>query len=168
MKRLVAIALLALSSCHQDLTMADQPKDEEWERSDLFSNGRAVQRAPVGTVAREADTRDLFSQRPPMTPALVERGRQRFDIYCSLCHGYAGEADGMVVQRGFPRPPSFLERRLVEAPDAHFVDVITNGHGVMYGYADRVNVKDRWAITAYIRALQARRTSGLATKAAAR
>lgn len=155
MKRLLAAALLVLASCHQDLTMADQPRDDEWEKSDLFANGRVMQDQPSGTVSREAATRDLEARRPPMSLALVRRGRERFDIDCSVCHGFSGEGDGMVVQRGFPKPPSFLDQRLVDAPDRHFVDVITNGHGVMYSYADRVSVPDRWAITAYIRALQA-------------
>ena len=89
-----------------------------------------------------------------MTLALVYRGRERFNIFCSECHGFGGDADGMVVQRGFPRPPNFHEARLVNAPDDHFVDVMTNGYGVMYSYADRVPPADRWAIVAYIRALQ--------------
>jgi mono/diheme cytochrome c family protein len=156
------LLLLALAGCHQNLTMSDQPKGDEWERSALFRNGRVVQQAPAGTVSREADTQGVLAQRPPMTLALVERGQERFDIYCSVCHGYAGDADGMVVQRGFPKPPSFHEPRLIAAPDSHFVDVITNGHGVMYSYADRVSVPDRWAITAYIRALQKSRMGTLA------
>jgi mono/diheme cytochrome c family protein len=89
-----------------------------------------------------------------MTPALIERGRERFGIYCSMCHGYDGRGDGIVPARGFPHPPSYLEPRLVAAPAAHFYDVISNGYGAMYGYADRVEPADRWAIAAYIRALQ--------------
>ncbi len=162
MKRWPLIALLALSACHQNLTMSDQPKDEQWERSQLFRNGRVLQHPPSGTVAREADTRDLVAQRPPMSLSLVKRGQERFDIYCSVCHGFTGDGDGMVVQRGFPHPPSFHSRRLMVAPDTHFVDVITNGHGVMYSYADRVSVRDRWAITAYIRALQKSRQGTIA------
>ena len=163
MRRLGCVALLALSACHQNLTMSDQRKGDEWERSALFRNGRVVQEAPAGTVSREAATGDLIAQRPPMTLALVERSRERFDIFCSVCHGYTGDGDGMVVQRGFPQPPSFHSPRLIAAPDAHFVDVITNGHGVMYSYADRVPVADRWAITAYIRALQKSRMPPTAT-----
>lgn len=162
MKRVVLPILLALGACHQSLTMSDQPKDEEWERAALFRNGRVVQQPPAGTVAREADMRNLLAQRPPMSLALVKRGQQRFDIYCSVCHGYGGDGDGMVVQRGFPHPPSFHEKRLIAAPDRHFVEVITNGHGVMYSYADRVAVRDRWAIAAYIRALQKSRMGSLA------
>jgi mono/diheme cytochrome c family protein len=149
------IALLGLlGGCHQSLTMSDQPKGSEWERTTLFRNGRVLQPPPPGSVAREQDTADVLTQKPAMSLALVERGRQRFNIFCSECHGPTGEGDGMIVQRGFPHPPSFHEPRLIAAPDAHFVDVITNGHGVMYSYADRVPPADRWAIAAYIRALQ--------------
>ena len=154
MTRAPVIALLMLVGCHQSLTMSDQPKGAEWERTTLFRNGRVVQAPPPGSVAREDDTGDVLKDKPPMTLALVQRGRERFNIFCSECHGYTGEGDGVVVQRGFPHPPSFHDPRLVAAPDEHFVDVITSGHGVMYSYADRVPPADRWAIAAYIRALQ--------------
>lgn len=161
-------ASLLLAGCHQSLTMSDQTKYEEWEPSDVFPDGKTMQHPPQGAVAEETDTRDLAGQRPPMSLALVERGRERFNIFCSECHGYTGDADGMVVQRGFPSPPNFHEQRLVDAPDQHFVDVITNGYGVMYSYADRVPVADRWAITAYIRALQLSRGSTIASPEAKR
>lgn len=148
------MAALALAGCHQNLTMSDQKKLAEWERSSIFRNGRVLQAPPSGSVSREQDTGNVLIEKPPMTLALVKRGHERFNIFCSECHGYTGEADGMVVQRGFPRPPNFHEARLVAAPDAYFVDVITHGHGVMYSYADRVPPADRWAIAAYIRALQ--------------
>jgi mono/diheme cytochrome c family protein len=90
----------------------------------------------------------------PIILATLERGRERFDIYCSPCHSRAGDGDGMVVRRGFPSPPSYHTARLRNAPDAHFYSVITNGYGAMYSYADRVDARDRWAIVAYIRALQ--------------
>jgi hypothetical protein len=154
MKQAAALALLALAGCHQSLTMSDQPKGAEWERTTLFRNGRVLQAPPPGSVAREDDTGDVLKEKPPMSLALVQRGRERFNIFCSECHGYTGEGDGMVAQRGFPHPPSFHDPRLIAAPDEHFVDVITNGHGVMYSYADRVPPPDRWAIAAYIRALQ--------------
>jgi len=154
MREVLLMAALALAGCHQNLTMSDQKKLAEWERSSIFRNGRVLQTPPSGSVAREQDTRNVLIEKPPMTLALVKRGHERFNIFCSECHGYTGEADGMVVQRGFPRPPNFHEARLVAAPDAYFVDVITHGHGVMYSYADRVPPADRWAIAAYIRALQ--------------
>ena len=90
----------------------------------------------------------------PITRQTLARGRERFDIYCSPCHSMAGDGDGMVVRRGFPSPPSYHTDRLRNAPDAHFYSVITNGYGMMYSYADRVRPDDRWAIIAYIRALQ--------------
>jgi mono/diheme cytochrome c family protein len=85
---------------------------------------------------------------------LLERGRERFNIYCAPCHGQSGDGAGMVVQRGFPAPPSYDTEALRAAPDSHFYDVITDGYGVMYPYADRIGPNDRWAIIAYIRALQ--------------
>jgi hypothetical protein len=154
MKRVPLLTMLALAACHQNLTMSDQKKDSEWERTNLFRNGRVLQAPAQGSISREDDMTNVLAERPPMTLALVERGRERFNAFCSECHGYGGDADGMVVQRGFPRPPSFHDPRLIAAPDQHFVNVITNGYGVMYSYADRVPPADRWAITAYIRALQ--------------
>jgi mono/diheme cytochrome c family protein len=147
-------SLLLLASCKQNLTMSDQKKLAEWERSSVFRNGKVLQSPAPGSVSREQHVADVLTEKPPMTLALVERGRERFNIFCSECHGFGGDADGVVVQRGFPKPPSFHEARLVEAPDEHFVDVITHGYGVMYSYADRVPPADRWAIAAYIRALQ--------------
>ena len=154
MRRLLLLAPFVLGACHQNLTMSDQRKLSEWERSDVFRNGKVLQPPAPGSVSREQDTADVLTEKPPMTLALVYRGRERFNIFCSECHGFGGDADGMVVQRGFPRPPSFHEARLVNAPDEQFVDVMTNGYGVMYSYADRVPPADRWAIAAYIRALQ--------------
>jgi mono/diheme cytochrome c family protein len=94
--------------------------------------------------------------------ALLERGQQRFDINCSPCHGRTGEGDGMIVQRGFPHPPSYFSEKLRNAQNQHFYNVITKGYGVMYPYADRVEPADRWAIVAYIRALQASASASLA------
>ncbi|MEO8714180.1 MAG: cytochrome c [Acetobacteraceae bacterium] len=91
---------------------------------------------------------------PPVTLALLDRGQEQFRIYCTPCHSELGDGDGMIVQRGFPHPPSYHSAALLEAPTRHFYDVITNGFGVMYSYAARVQPADRWAIAAYIRALQ--------------
>ncbi|HEX7368702.1 MAG TPA: cytochrome c, partial [Rhodanobacteraceae bacterium] len=90
----------------------------------------------------------------PITPALLARGQQRFNIYCAPCHSRVGDGDGMIAERGFPHPPSYHTPALRNAPDSHFYKVITDGYGVMYSYADRVSPRDRWAIVAYIRALQ--------------
>jgi mono/diheme cytochrome c family protein len=95
-----------------------------------------------------------YSNPLPITPALLARGRERFDIYCAPCHSRAGDGDGMIARRGFPHPPSYHTARLRNAPDSHFYQVITNGYGIMYPYADRITPHDRWAIVAYIRALQ--------------
>jgi cytochrome c553 len=90
----------------------------------------------------------------PVTLENLQRGRERYDIYCAPCHSPAGDGDGMVARRGFPHPPSYHTERLRRAPDAHFYEAMTNGYGVMYSYADRIEPADRWAIVAYIRALQ--------------
>jgi mono/diheme cytochrome c family protein len=110
--------------------------------------------APAFAGSRNQGTAAAQGNKLPITPKLLARGRERFDIYCAPCHGYAGRGDGMVARRGFPHPPSYHIDRLREAPDMHFIDVMTHGYGVMYPYADRISRADRWAIVAYIRALQ--------------
>lgn len=161
MRRGLPLLVLLVAGCGQNLTMSDQEKYHEYERASLFRNGQVLQASPAGTVARDAPAGTVFTRKPPMSLALVERGRERFDIFCAPCHGPGGDGDGMIVQRGMPQPPSYHDPRLVAAPDAHFVEVITNGYGAMYSYADRVPPADRWAITAYIRALQRSRTGTL-------
>ena len=99
---------------------------------------------------------------PPLTLALVQRGRERFDIACAPCHGRTGDGHGMIVERGFPAPPAFAIDRLRAAPAQHFYDVISQGYGAMFSYAERVAPRDRWAIAAYIRALQASGNARLA------
>ena len=150
----LAIALaLAVAGCDR---MATQPKRKVYE-SGGADGGTADRLPPDGTVARD-DGQPV----PPLTLAVIERGRQRFDIYCSPCHSVAGDGDGMIVRRGFPHPPDYTEDRLVKAPLQHFYDVITNGYGAMYPYAARVAPNDRWAIAAYIRALQLSRHDSVA------
>jgi mono/diheme cytochrome c family protein len=90
----------------------------------------------------------------PITMQLLTRGRDRYEIYCSVCHNSTGDGQGMIVRRGFTAPPSYHGDRLRDAPAGHFFDVITHGYGAMFSYADRVGIADRWAIIAYIRALQ--------------
>jgi mono/diheme cytochrome c family protein len=126
---------------------------------------------PPGTIARGHLDEDeafytgkiganLVNDFPvPITIAVLERGRERYDIYCSVCHGRTGEGNGMIVHRGFPAPPSYHIDRLRQAPPGYFFDVITRGYGVMYSYAARVEPADRWAIAAYIRALQLSRNA---------
>ena len=170
-----AIALLlALAGCERAMhDMYRQPRLDEGEASPMFGNGRSERPPPPGSVPVAAGTlamtssgrkgRELpaaweaaenASHPPPITEALLARGQQRFGIYCVPCHSPVGDGDGRVVQRGFPRPPSYHEPRLRDAPDRHFYDVITDGYGIMHSYADRVAPQDRWAIVAYIRALQ--------------
>lgn len=145
-----AIAALAvLGACDN---MANQPKRLPYEVYRGEEQNLAARLPPPGTVAR--DDRPA-PKPPPLTDALLARGQERFDIYCSPCHGRIGDGNGMIVQRGFPSPPSYFIDRLLQAPSQHFYDVITNGYGAMYSYATRVAPEDRWAIVAYIRALQA-------------
>jgi mono/diheme cytochrome c family protein len=90
----------------------------------------------------------------PLTVALLKRGQERFDIYCAVCHDRSGSGDGMIVQRGYAKPPSYHVERLRKAPDGYLFDVITRGHGAMPDYASQIPVDDRWAIVGYVRALQ--------------
>ena len=146
--------------------MHDNPRFEPLEASTFFADGRS-QRMPVpNTVARGTVHTDeqlytgkiggqLADTLPvPATLDLVARGRERFNVFCSPCHGQTGRGDGMVVQRGFRAPPTFHSDRLRAAPVGYYFDVITNGFGAMQDYASQVPVADRWAIAAYIRALQ--------------
>jgi mono/diheme cytochrome c family protein len=160
---LCGVAML-LSGCRLDMHV--QPKYLPYEPTDFFADGRSERPVIPGTVARgHLHDDELFytgqengaaaDKFPfPITQADIERGRQRYNIYCTPCHDYTGNGQGMIVQRGFPPPPSFHIQRLREAPAGHFFEVITNGYGVMYSYAARVEPADRWRIAAYIRALQ--------------
>jgi len=135
--------------------MAEQPRYDPYGEATLFSDNKVMQLPPPGAVARDDPAWRLpYRERPPMTAALLARGRERFDIYCSPCHGYAGDGHGLVSSRGFPQPPSFHSKRLRNLPSRHVFDVITDGYGVMYAYANRIPPADRWAVAAYIRALQ--------------
>ena len=147
---LVAIGL-AIVACDN---MANQPKRLPFELpASKTAEPHWPALPPAGIVARDEEPGPMPA--PPLTLALVERGRERFDITCAPCHGRTGDGHGMIVERGFPAPPAFDIERLRAAPVQHFYDVITNGYGAMFRYADRVTPRDRWAIVAYIRALQA-------------
>jgi hypothetical protein len=154
-----------LVSCRQD--MNDQPRYAPLKSSDFYKDGAASRTPPAHTVARgqlHEDTvfftgrisdKEFANTLPmPLTQELLKRGEERFDIYCSVCHGRSGEGNGMVVQRGFPRPPSYADERLRTAPVGYLFEVITHGYGLMYSYAARVEPADRWAIVAHIRVLQ--------------
>ncbi len=146
--------LLALSGCDD---MTDQPKQKTY----------APLVAPARTPADTVRYRERPVTPPPVTLTLLERGQARFRIYCTPCHSELGDGQGMVVQRGFPAPPSYHIDRLRDAPVQHFYDVMTNGYGAMYSFAARVQPSDRWAIAAYIRALQRSQHASAADLAAA-
>jgi mono/diheme cytochrome c family protein len=147
---ILLIALLALGGCERGLhQMYDQPKYSPLAPSTLFADGSSSRPQVAGTVAHEP-----AAAPPAITPRLLARGRERYGIYCAPCHGESGDGAGMIVQRGFPAPPSYHDERLRDAPDSHFYAVISDGYGAMYGYADRIAPADRWAIVAYVRALQ--------------
>lgn len=109
---------------------------------------------PVGADGRPLAPHETYQNPLPLSMSLLRRGQERYGIYCAPCHGYSGEGDGTVVQRGFPAPPSFHEPRLRAAADSHFYEVISHGYGLMYPYGSRVEPNDRWAVVAYLRALQ--------------
>lgn len=156
--------LVLIAGCRQD--MHDQPRFEPLEANSFFSDHRSARPILKGVVARGDLQEDdhLYKGQEngapatrfpfPVTKDVLLRGQERFNIYCSPCHGPLGNGEGMIVQRGLKQPPSFHIDRLREAPAGYFFTVISNGFGVMFDYADRVAPKDRWAIIAYIRALQ--------------
>jgi len=160
-----AMTLLLAAGCRQD--MHNQPKIKPLAENDFFADGSGARPLPAHTVARgelhadkalytgRAADDSLLTEIPmPLTRQVLERGRQRFDIFCSPCHGRTGEGDGMVVRRGLKQPPSYHIDRLRMAPVGYFFYIMSNGFGVMPSYAAQVPVEDRWAIAAYIRALQ--------------
>ena len=146
------IALL-LAGCERGMhDMYDQPRYKTGAHAALFDDGVAARQPPPGAIATTAD--DTMPPMPPRSLALLERGRDRYTIFCAACHGAGGDGDGMVVKRGFPAPPTYHQDRLRGSDDAHLYDVITHGWGVMYPYGDRLAPADRQAVVAYIRALQ--------------
>ncbi|HEX6288779.1 MAG TPA: cytochrome c [Herpetosiphonaceae bacterium] len=146
--------------------MRDQYRYEPYERSTFFADRQSSRQPVANTVARGQlrpdaqlttgkDGDQLVNELPfPATREVLERGQQRYNVFCAPCHGLSGNGNGVVVQRGFPAPPSLHQDRLRDAPVGHYFDVITNGFGRMYPYDYRIPVEDRWAIVAYIRALQ--------------
>ncbi len=147
--------------------MTEQRKYTTYTPSDFWSDGASARPLPDGVVAQgDLDREAATVNPPPMTPTLIARGRERFEIFCAPCHGLAGDGDGIIVKHGFPTPPSYHSDDLVSAPAQRFLDAMTNGYGVMYSYASRVEPIDRWAIVAYIRALQLSRRPMLAAAAA--
>jgi hypothetical protein len=160
--------LLAAAAGCSEQDMVIQPRVKPYQESAFFVDGQSSRPLLLGTIARgqlhvdpaydTGKTGDLLVDKIParvkLDRKLLERGQERYNIYCSPCHSRSGDGRGMIVQRGFPTPPSFHEQRLLDAPAGHFFNVISNGYGAMYSYAARVPIDDRWAIVAYIRALQ--------------
>ncbi len=155
----------SLGGCRQD--MHDQPKYKPFAATSFWPDGRASRPVVEGTVARgrlKTDTRlwkgrnadgSFIADFPvPVTKALLVRGQQRFNIYCTPCHGRAGDGEGMVVQRGFKHPPTYHSDKLRQQPNGYIFDVISNGFGSMPSYGSRIPMEDRWAIAAYVRVLQ--------------
>ena len=164
MKRFLLILLIVCAGCHRD--MHDQPRYETYEASDFFVDGKSARPLVAGTVARgqlnedeafytgKSDGEFIVDLPVELDRQLLERGQDRFNIYCSVCHAQTGTGDGMIVQHGFRRPPSLHIERLRTAPAGHFFDVMTHGFGAMPSYAAQIEPRDRWAIVGYIRALQ--------------
>ena len=163
-------AVLLAAACRQD--MHDQPKAKPQSKSGFFVDGRNDRLPVEGTVARgqlregdhlyrgKVDGKFVTTFPFPIDAAVMERGRERYTIYCTPCHGQTGLGNGMVIQRGFKIPAaSHHIERLRNAPNGYWFDVITNGFGVMFGYGAQIPVNDRWAIVAYVRALQLSRNA---------
>jgi len=161
---LSVLCQLCVVACRQD--MHDQPKFVPLRQSTFFTDSRSARPLVAGTVARgqlrddvllytgKANGKDAEVFPFPIDDKVMSRGRERFDIYCSPCHGLTGQGDGMIVRRGYRRPPTYHQDRLRDAPVGHYFDVITNGFGAMPDYAAQIRPEDRWAIIAYVRALQ--------------
>lgn len=159
-----ALLLPLLGGCRQD--MADQPKHTPLAPAAFFSDGRSSRTPVENTVERGALAEDELTVSKdstlfpiPITQALLERGRERYGIFCAPCHGALGDGNGMIAMRGMKHPPSYHQDRLRQAPAGYFYDVITNGFGAMYDYSAQVAPRDRWAIIAYVRALQLSRNA---------
>jgi mono/diheme cytochrome c family protein len=163
-----ACCTLAISGCDYSLRqdMANQPYNRPLSPSDFFADGRS-ERPPIeNTVARGAVGNDVYSVAKdyaayplPVNEKLLQRGQDRYKIFCAPCHGLQGDGNGMAAVRGMKHPPSFHIERLRQAPNGYFYDVMSNGFGAMYSYAERIPPSDRWAIMAYVRALQLSRNA---------
>lgn len=155
---------LFVTACRTDMHV--QPRYDPLQESKFFDNGMASRPLVPGTVARghlrideelytgKVNGKDIETFPFPVTRAVLERGRERFNIFCTPCHDPTGSGNGLIVQRGFRRPPSYHSDRLRKAPAGHFFDVMTNGFGAMYSFSSRITPEDRWAVVAYVRALQ--------------
>ena len=172
---LLAIAALcaaALSGCGENTLrqdMANQPRQNPLSPAPIFSDGRSARPILDNTVARGATQDDALlvpkdsNAFPlPLTAELLQRGQQRYNIFCTPCHGIQGDGMGMVTMRGMKHPPSYHQDRLRNVPNGYLFDVITNGFGAMNGYTAQLVPRDRWAVVAYLRALQVSRNAHVA------
>jgi len=172
--RAILLAFLgasSLASCNYTLRqdMANQPRPNTLSPSDVFADGRSERQLIENTVARGSVENDsLFVPKDsnafplPVTLALLQRGQERYNIFCTPCHGVQGDGQGMVAVRGMKHPPSYHQDRLRQEPNGYIYDVVTNGFGAMYGYSAQIPPRDRWAIIAYVRALQLSRNAHVA------
>ncbi|HEX6899748.1 MAG TPA: cytochrome c [Thermoanaerobaculia bacterium] len=164
--------LLTTAGCRQN--MHNQPKIEPYEASNFFDDGQGARPLPAHTVARgdlregplytglDAANKPVAQMPMPVTREMLARGQERFNVYCSPCHGRLGDGRGMIVRRGYKQPTSFHDPRLRSSPVGYFFSVMTEGFGVMPSYAPQIPVTDRWAIAAYVRALQYSQNARLA------
>ncbi len=175
----IGLSVLGGAACRRD--MQDQPKYKNLRGSAFFDDKRSARPVVEDTVARgflyadqrfltgKVDGQPIASLPMPLTRELLDRGKQRYGIFCTPCHGLTGNGLGVIVQRGLRQPPSFHIDRLRESPVGYFYDVETHGFGAMMDYAAQIPPSDRWAIAAYIRALQlSQRTTIADVPAAAR
>lgn len=161
-----AAGVLLLGGCSLRQDMALQPKNKPLSPSDFFQDGRSERPILENTVARGSLANDaLFVPKDsnafplPVNQELLERGEGRYKIFCTPCHGLQGDGNGMVAMRGMKHPPTYHQERLRQSPTGYFYDVITNGFGAMLGYSAQIPPRDRWAIIAYVRALQLSRNA---------
>jgi len=168
---LAAICVLALAGCDHTLRqdMANQPRHNPLSPAEFFQDGRSERPIIENTVARGSIENDKLAVPKesnafplPLTMDLLKRGEDRYDIFCSPCHGLQGDGQGMVTLRGMKHPPSYHQDRLRNEPNGYIYDVIANGFGAMNGYSAQLSPQDRWAIVAYVRALQVSRNAPVA------
>jgi len=165
---IAALCAVGFGGCQNTLRqdMANQPRQNPLSPSDFFADGRSERPTVENTVARGSVQDDSLlvpkesNAFPlPLTAELLERGQQRYGIFCTPCHGIQGDGLGMVAMRGMKHPPSYHQERLRNVPNGYLYDVVTNGFGAMYGYSAQIPPRDRWAIVAYLRALQLSRNA---------
>jgi len=164
-----AASLLLFAGCSLKQDMAQQPKNRPLSPSDFFTDGRSERPILENTVARGSIADDELAIAKesnafplPVNLELLERGENRYNIFCTPCHGLQGDGNGMVAMRGMKHPPSYHQDRLRQVPNGYLYDVITNGFGAMLGYSAQIAPRDRWAVVAYLRALQLSRNARLA------